>query len=96
MGQAMTLLEIVQNLENLDEEGTIYAKQPWTAGSSAVVAREPDGGGLPTEAERQNLDYFLEVSIAREFLEDWTNNRPSSPTSQEKCERIIRYAIDDA
>jgi hypothetical protein len=47
MGKTMTLLEAVRDLDSLDEEGTIYAAEPWTADSRVVIAREPDIGGLP-------------------------------------------------
>ncbi|MEH2500318.1 hypothetical protein V1294_006797 [Bradyrhizobium sp. AZCC 1678] len=92
----MTLIEAVQNLDSLEGESTIYAAQPWTADSMAVVAPEPESGGLPTEAEKHALKYFLEVSIARDFLEDWSANLDAEPILQEKCARLIQYAITDA
>lgn len=92
----MTLIEAVQNLESLAQESTIYAAQPWTADSTAIVAPEPESGGLPPEAEKQALKYFLEVFIARDFLEDWSANLDAEPTPQEKCARLIQYAITDA
>jgi hypothetical protein len=92
----MTLFEIINNLESFDEGGTIYAISPWSAGSAAIVAKELEAGRSPKEAEQLGLDYFLEMCIAREFLEDWTGSLQSIPTPQERCERVIRYAVDDA
>lgn len=92
----MTLLDLLERLDELDEEDTIYAGEPWTGSSQAVSAREPDEGGLPAEAEERGLAYFLEVSIARETLEDWAAAQPEPPTAEARCERLIRYATDDA
>jgi len=91
-----TLLELIQDLDSLDEGSTIYAREPWTAQSQVVVAPEPDSGGLPPEAQKHGLKYFLEVSLAREFLEDWVTNLHREPTLEEKCARLIEYAVTDA
>jgi len=90
----MTLIEAIGNLEKHDAEATIYATEPWRAESQAVVAFEPEEGGVPAEAE--NLSYFLEVFIAREFLEDWELTLESPSRLQERCARLIQYAINDA
>jgi hypothetical protein len=92
----MTLLEVVGDLESFDKTSTIYAARPWTTDSPAIVALEPDAGGVPAEAQKLGLAYFLEVFVAREFLEGWVKNLGAEPTSQEKCARVIRYARDDA
>ncbi len=92
----MKLIEAVEQLENLDEESTIYAAEPWTVDSNALVAREPDQGGLPPDAETLGLKYFLEVFIARDFIQDWTANLDDEPASEAKCARLIEYAIKDA
>ena len=92
----MTLIEAIQNLEPLDNESTIYAAQPWTESSAALVAPEPASGGRPAEAEKLGLEYFLEVFLAREVLEGWMTNLDAQPTLQEKCARLIQYAITDA
>ncbi len=96
MGQALRTLEsLVGSLDSLDEDLTIYAREPWTAASDAIAAAEPAEGGLPTEAREEGLKYFLEVSVAKEFLEGWIENA-ESPTRAQQTERLIRYAIYDA
>jgi len=92
----MTLFEAIRDLDSLPEENTIYASEPWTADSQAIIAYEPDTGGLPVEAQELGLEYFLEVFIAREFLEGWIRSLDAEPTLQQKCERLIQYAINDA
>ncbi len=96
MWQLMTLIEVVKNLSDLDESDTIYVAEPWTENSKAIVAPEPASGGLPTEAAALGLKYFLEVSVAREFLEGWTGALGAEPTVRAKVERLAQYAINDA
>ena len=92
----MTLNDIVRSLSRLDKDLTIYAQSPWSISSPAVAAVEPDAGGLPDVAQRQSLDYFIEVFIAREFLQDWVESIGRSATTEEQCERLIQYAENDA
>ncbi|HXC36679.1 MAG TPA: hypothetical protein VNV43_12440 [Candidatus Acidoferrales bacterium] len=92
----MKLIEVIRDLDALDDESTIYAAKPWTEDSEVIVAHEPESGGVPAEVERLSLEYFLEVLIAREFLEGWLGNLDAQPTLQQKCARVIKYAITDA
>lgn len=92
----MKLIEAIRDLASLDEANTIYASEPWTPDSEVIVAPEPSSGGLPEEAKRLGLKYFLEVFIARDFLGGWSANLHEEPTLQEKCARVIKYAITDA
>lgn len=96
MGKMMSLFEVIRDLDSFDEGATIYAREPWTKDSRAIVVPEPDTGGVPVEAAEANLEYFLEVSIAREFFEGWTANSDSEPSPLQKCERLITYAMTDA
>lgn len=92
----MTIREAVENLDSLDENSTIYAAKPWTLNSEAIVAPEPDTGGLPVEATQLGLVYFLEVFIARDFVNDWIASLPQQPSLDETCIRVIHYATHDA
>ncbi len=95
MGPIKTLNDIVAELVVLDEQATIFAAQPWTSESRAIVTCEPPVGGVPQEAKASGLDYFIEVSIAREFLEGWASTLDHAPSAQESCDRLIRYAVTD-
>jgi hypothetical protein len=92
----MTLIEVINNLETLDQESTIYASEPWTEDSTALIATEPEEGGIPSNAAKLGLKYFLEVFVARDFIEDWMASLDAKPTPQEKCSRLIQYAVKDA
>ena len=96
MRKVLTLLEAIRDLDSFDEGNTVYAAEPWAADSEAIVAREPANGGLPAEAAKLGLKYFLEVFIAREFLEDWRKGLGTEPTTQEQIARLIQFAVTDA
>ena len=91
----MTLLDTVRQLKDLKANLTIFARRPWTPDAEALVAEEPDGGELPREAAAIRGEYFLEVSLAQEFVDDWLESRPGS-SAEQTCERLIQYAENDA
>ncbi|MEN3951235.1 hypothetical protein [Iodidimonas sp. SYSU 1G8] len=92
----MRLADVLDRLSEFDSEDTIYASEPWTEDSDAMVAREPDQGGVPPEASDAGMKYFLEVSIAQEFEEDWLASLEERPTLPTTRQRLIDYAINDA
>lgn len=95
-GKQMTLFEAVEGLDSLDDDSTIYAAEPWTGTSHAITLSEPNERVRAQQAAKLGLRYFLEVSIAREFLDGWATNFAQPPSPQEKCLRLIKYATNDA
>lgn len=96
MGAVTNLSELISRLDEFADEDTIYASEPWGGHSNVVVAREPASGGLPSEAAKAGMIYFLEMSLARRFIEDWVASLSRAPSNCELCDRLIRYAIFDA
>jgi hypothetical protein len=96
IGKVRTLVEIINNLESYGDEETIFAKEPWTPDSPAIVLTMPESPGLPEEANQLEMSYFIEPFIAQEFLEGWVKTQDTTPTLREQCERLIQYAIHDA
>ncbi|WP_455819465.1 hypothetical protein [Pseudomonas cerasi] len=92
----MTLIDVINQLDSFDSDDTIYAKKPWMPDSEAIVATEPDDGGVPDKAAKIDAEYFLEVFLAVEFLEGWLSNFDQKPTGKEQCLRLIQYAENDA
>ncbi len=92
----MNLLEVIERIKDLDPSTTIYASEPWSAHSLAVVAHEPSDGGLPAQARERGLSYFLEVFLACEFLDGWSSEENEGASEIEKCHRLIQYALNDA
>ena len=91
----MKLIDVIGCLGELDGESTIYAAMPWTQESEAIVAREPESTGVRVEAERLGMKYFLEVFVARDFIEDWRRGIEVPPTLSQMCARLIEYATAD-
>lgn len=99
MGQTVKLIRLIERLAELDDEHTIYACEPWTEDSDAMVALEdPDRKPyrIPLEAAEAGMSYFLEVFIARDMVEGWLCNLDEKPTLAAICQRVIHYAIYDA
>jgi hypothetical protein len=88
------LVDIVADLTELEDDGTIYVVEPWSEDSLALVAIEPESGGLPEAAVRAGMSYFLEVSVAREFIEDLRTSGAGAHIST--CARLLEYALNDA
>jgi hypothetical protein len=95
-GKWVRLGDIAKRLSEFDGNHTIYASEPWTERSGAIVAPEPESGGLPPEAAEAGMTYFLEVSIAGDFVEAWIASLDHEPGASAVCERLIQYAINDA
>ena len=85
---SMNLVELIEKIRDINKEMAIYATVPWREDSLSIVAFEPDDGGLPAEAAEAECIYFLEVSIACEFIEAWATSQSRTPTSLEKCARL--------
>jgi hypothetical protein len=90
----MKLLDVVQQVGALDDELTIYARHPWRPTSDVQLAIE--GSKEEAAAKDVGLSYFVEVFIARDFLEDWRAGMERTPTVEQSCERLIEYAMNDA
>lgn len=92
----MRLIDVINSLDIFEEDKTIYAVEPWNTDSKAIVAIEQDDGSLPGEVRSMGMSYFLEVFLAKEFLEGWIASQAHQVTIEEKCARLISYAINDA
>ncbi|RCW63252.1 hypothetical protein DET61_11919 [Marinobacter nauticus] len=96
MGKRMKLIDVVKNIDNYDDEMTIYAARPWSATSEAVVEYETSDGKPPETANKLELGYFLEVFLVKEFIEGWNENNSVHIDHESVCKRVIEYAINDA
>lgn len=90
----MKLIETIRLLATLDSDATIYATHPWSTTSDAGVAVE--GTDEERKLKTEGLRYFLEVSIAQDFLSDWKKTRQHPPTDEQCCKRLVEYAANDA
>ena len=89
----MTLADVLHHIRQIelpeddDLPLTIYAQRPWVPMSTALLVTAPPDGRTTSV---DGCDYFLEASIAQDFLSEW----PAS--FEEGCGRIIQYAENDA
>jgi hypothetical protein len=93
----VTLREVIERLDELDEEHTIYAVggPDANAESPAVAAFEPEDGSLPREAD--GMTYVLEVADAQEVVDVWREWREGrEPTVDERVHAVLYYARNDA
>jgi hypothetical protein len=88
------LEELIAGLDNLDPEDVICAKREWRPDAEAQVVRLTEDGRVPEEVKALGYDYFLEVDVIRQVLEEFRER--SGVPLEEKCRRIIDYAIYDA
>ncbi|MGC4007077.1 MAG: hypothetical protein QM811_29720 [Pirellulales bacterium] len=85
-----TLLELTTHRSDFDPGLTIYAAEPWSPSSLAIVAAESVDGSIPPIALHNQCRYFLEVFIVNEVLSGW------SGSDLDACHRLIKYAESDA
>jgi hypothetical protein len=90
----MTLIDAVRQIGALDGDLAIYAQHPWNPNSDARLAIE--GSEEEAKAKAAGLRYFIEVFIARDFLEDWRASIKKPVSDVECCERLVEYATNDA
>jgi len=83
----MTPEEVIARLDEFSAEHVIYAEAPEPS-ARAVVAEDGAGGDLP---------YLLEVALAREAIDVWSQWRPGrSPMLADKVAAVTHYAVHDA
>jgi hypothetical protein len=88
------LIDVVDRLDRLDDQDTIYVQEAAPA-AAAVVTREPDDGTSPHEAV--GLTYFLEVKLAKDAVRVWREWRGGAiPTLDDKLAAVIHYAANDS
>ena len=90
----MKLIDAIDQLDSFDEDLTIYVDSRLVLDSEAVLACEPEDGSLPEEA--RGLVYFIEVYLAREVLEVWSQWRQDEvPSREDKYKALVYYVKND-
>ncbi|MDQ5823872.1 MAG: hypothetical protein M3441_06610 [Chloroflexota bacterium] len=95
----MMLAEVLQQLDTLTDELTIYAEAnpQWRPDSKAAAHLNSGGTTQPINVDGAELEYLLEVDIAREVINVWRQwHNGQSPSANEMCEAVIYYATQDA
>jgi hypothetical protein len=87
----MKLGLLLDQIETLSDYDIIFAKRPWAPDSDAILL--PLDTDLPKSMSDQGFEYFLEVSVAQELVE---NVGSEFRSAAERRNVIIRYAGNDA
>lgn len=88
------LCDLIATVDQMDSEDVICAKPEWQPDSEARVFRLTADYRVPDEAKTQGYEYFLEVDVIQQVLEEFVGR--SGASIEEKCRRVIYYAKFDA
>lgn len=93
----MELIELLKQSDQWQDDATIYVARPWSSNAQAVLLRPSPDTTASVEQNGRRFDYFLEAFIARDFLDDFAASPDGSRVSEiQRCERLVRYAEEDA
>ena len=90
----MTLQELLLSRQNWTDAETIYMVQPWTCNAEVLLSSVSPDSTDPIVRSGTQYGYFLEGFIARDFVD--ALDASGTDVSEAICERLIRYAVDDA
>jgi|TARA_B110000116_G_C16267263_1_gene329174 hypothetical protein len=96
----MKLIEFIQNIEKIDEESVLYVKRiegKFLSESEVTILKlteeELEWKTFEvTEKKCPEFEYFLEVFLINEIMEDLEKNE----SIEAKCKKLIHYAEFDA
>lgn len=99
----MTIAEVISNINELDEETTIFAKRingKFESGSETCLVPLPENDEVLSiielsESYCPGFDYFLETVLVKEILEDM-KSKPEYRSSELQIKQVIHYAENDA
>jgi hypothetical protein len=89
---------LIARIDEIDPELVIYTLEAdrslWSCGSEVLLV---DNTIHDVTLAEQGMHYFMEVWVAQEVVEVWRRwSSTAEPTSDEKCEAVLYYAINDA
>jgi hypothetical protein len=94
LSDVVRILELLRTEQSQYMLPTIYAAEPWSPSSEALVAWSPMRGGLPPEAAERRMVRLIEVKGAIELLKDryldLTADRRYDELSALLVQRVIR------
>ncbi|WP_209721191.1 hypothetical protein [Marmoricola sp. OAE513] len=89
----MRLGDLLDGLDQLPSDATIFAERPWNFDSSSMVVMED----VDDTQDRGPFSYLLEIDVCAEVVEVWSAWRAGrTPTPEQRCAAIVHYALHDA
>jgi hypothetical protein len=92
----LTFYDVVLEADNFGEELGVYALMPWNKDSVTIVCHPEEQTGLFAVVDGIRYDYLIQISILCEIFDGLSRMLGREATIDEKCDRIIEYAMDDA
>jgi hypothetical protein len=91
----MKLGQVLDQIDTLSDYDTIFAKRPWNFDSEALVGplELTDTYRVPKSVTDRGFEYFLEVHLAQQLLQDF---RSKLHSAADRRELLIHYAENDA
>ena len=89
----MKLEEAFDQIDSLTCEDVTFAKRSWQLESEALIGKLDENFRVPKPIADQNLDYLIDVPVAREVLGVFGSRQPSQ---QERRALLLYYAEHDA
>lgn len=87
------LTSVIKNISDYNPDLVICAKEPWDAESECVVIELRDDDTVPSLIREGDFNYFLEVFLAQEIIEDFKERLPAGYNA---VDLLIYYASNDA
>jgi hypothetical protein len=94
MSETLPLAALLDQIDDIGGDLTIYVADTSQLSSAtpALAQREPPNGAPPS-----GMRYLLEVSLARDAIQVWSDWRSGrTPNSDDKADAVIYYAEHDA
>ena len=92
----MTFYDVVSKADSFGEEWGVYALKPWNKDSVTIVCHPEEQTGLFAVIDGVRYDYLIQISILCEIFDGLGRMLGREATIDEKCDRIIEYAMNDA
>jgi len=89
----MKLQDALDQVEQLSDESVIFVKRPWELEADSDVVMLDEDLSPPRSLASRGLEYFLEVSLAKEIL---GFSGPRRLTVEERRALLMYYAEFDA
>ncbi|MNS62929.1 hypothetical protein D3C72_960100 [compost metagenome] len=87
----MRLIELIEHAsEWTGDDKTLYVARPWSCDADAIIVSPATDTIEPLEQAGRRYDYFLETFIVQEVLYGLGG------TAEQRCQRLIGYAENDA
>lgn len=87
------LAGVLDRIVNLNDDEVIFAREPWTLETEALIGRLDANCGIPASISEEGYAYFLEAHVAKEVLQVLGERKS---TVEQRRALLLHYAQHDA